>query len=73
MGRIFAELVLFLLGGFMAACPKVMVRFQIWIQRTLMGAQYIPSQRTYIAIRLLGVFLIVLGLVVAVGVLRQLP
>lgn len=66
MGKIIAESVLLILGGCMVLLPKEMVRFQVWTQRVLMNAQYIPSQRTYTVMRLFGVVLIVLGFVVVV-------
>jgi hypothetical protein len=64
MGKIIAELILLLIGAGMVLWPKVLVRFQVWSQRTLMGAEYIPSQRTYTAMRLTGVFLIFLSLLI---------
>ena len=56
-----AVLILSLIGGFMIVCTRAMVRFQVWSQRVVMGAQYIPSKRTYIAMRIVGVFLIILA------------
>jgi hypothetical protein len=64
MGKIIAVLVLFILGGLMVLCTKTMVRFQVWSQRVLMGAQYTPSQRTYTMMRIVGVLLIILGIIV---------
>ena len=69
-GKVIAELVLFILGVFMILCPKVLVRFQVWSQRVLMKAQYIPSQRTYTVVRIIGVLLVIIGLAVAIGVLK---
>ena len=48
----------------MVVFTNAMVRFQVWSQRVIAGAQYIPSKRTYTMMRIVGVFLIVL----AVGV-----
>jgi len=64
MGKIIAESVLFVLGGVMVLFPNAMVRFQVWTQRVLMHAQYIPSKRTYTVMRLFGVLLFILGFVV---------
>jgi hypothetical protein len=64
MGKIIAESVLFVLGAVMLLLPETVVRFQVWIQRVLMNAQYIPSKRTYTVMRLFGVLLVMLGLVV---------
>jgi len=54
----------------MIVATKAMVRFQIWSQRAIMGVQYIPSQRTYTAIRIVGAFLIILGIIVGTGILK---
>ena len=70
MGKIIAPLVLLILGGFMIVCTKAMVRFQIWSQRAIMGAQYIPSQRTYTVMRIVGVFLVILGIIVGTLILK---
>lgn len=64
MGKIIAESVLFALGAITFLFPSVMVRFQIWTQRVLMNAQYIPSKRTYTVMRFFGAFLIALGVIV---------
>ncbi len=64
MGKIIAESVLLILGGFMVLLPGPVVRFQVWTQRVLMNAQYIPSKRTYTVMRFFGVLLIILGLAV---------
>jgi hypothetical protein len=70
MEKIIVAFVLLILGGFMIVCTKAMVRFQTWSQGAIMGAQYIPSQRTYTAIRIIGVLLIILGIIVGIGILK---
>lgn len=70
MGKIIAGFILFILGGFMVVWPNTMVRFQVWSQRAIMGAQYIPSKRTYTVVRLIGVLLVILGLVIVTGILK---
>ena len=70
MANIIILCVFALLGGFMIVATKAMVRFQIWSQRAIMGVQYIPSQRTYTAIRIVGAFLIILGIIVGTGILK---
>ena len=50
----------------MAVFAKAMVRFQVWTQRAIMGAQYVPSQRTYTAMRIVGLFLVIVGIIVGV-------
>jgi hypothetical protein len=67
MGKIIAVFILLAFGGCSAARPDLMVRFQIWTQRVIMHAQYIPSARTHSVIRGLGVFFILLGFVIAVS------
>ena len=70
MANIIAAVVLVILGGFMVVCTRAMVCLQIWSQRTIMGAQYIPSERTYTAIRVVGVLLVILGIIVGIGLLK---
>ena len=70
IGEIVVGLILVILGGFMLVCTNAMVRFQVWSQRAIMGAQYIPSQRTYTVMRIVGAFIIILGIVVGSGVLK---
>ena len=70
MAKIIAPLILVIIGGFMVVCTKAMVRFQVWSQRVIMRAQYIPSQRTYTAMRIVGAVIVILGILVSVGVIR---
>lgn len=70
MGKIIGAFVLLVIGGFMIVCTNAMVHFQTWSQRAIMGAQYIPSQRTYTAIRIIGVFLIILGIIVGTRIFK---
>ena len=70
MSKIIAALVLLIIGVIMVVWTKSMIRFQIWTQHTLMGAQYVPSQRTYTAVRVIGAFLVVLGILVGLGILK---
>ena len=62
--------ILLVFGGLNAVRPEIMVRFQVWTQRAIMGAQYIPSARTYTVIRFFGAFFIVLGLLVITGTIK---
>jgi uncharacterized protein YjeT (DUF2065 family) len=66
MGRIIAGFVLLIVGVFPAVWTKEAVRFQIWIQHALMGAQYIPSQRTFRMMRIVGVPLVIVGLILLI-------
>ena len=59
--------ILLVFGGLNAVRPEMMVRFQVWSQRVIMGAQYVPSERTYTVIRIFGAFFIILGLLVITG------
>ncbi|MDP2669041.1 MAG: hypothetical protein Q8P07_04380 [bacterium] len=63
--------ILMVFGGMNAVRPDIMVGFQVWSQRTIMGAQYIPSARTYKIVRGLGAFFIVLGLLVITGTIKS--
>lgn len=54
-------------GGLNVVRPDLMLRFQVWSQRIIMGAQYIPSERTYTVIRMFGVFFVLAGFLVITG------
>ena len=56
-------------GGMNVVRPDLMVRFQVWSQRVIMGAQYVPSERTYKVNRMFGVVFVLLGLLVVTGAL----
>jgi len=56
-------------GGMNVVRPDFMVRFQVWTQRVIMGAQYIPSERTYKVNRIFGVLFVLLGLGILTGAL----
>ena len=71
MATMIAGLILFFIGGFMVLCTHAMVRFQIWSQHVLMGAQYIPSKRTYMVMRIVGAFLMILGILVGLSVILK--
>ena len=58
-----------ILGGLNVIRPSVLLSAQIWAQRVVMKAQYIPSRRTYARIRILGAFFIILALLALSGVL----
>lgn len=62
--------ILLVFGGLNLARPDYMVRFQVWAQRAVMGAQFIPSERTYKVNRLFGAFFVFLGLLVITGAIR---
>jgi hypothetical protein len=70
MANLIAELILLILGGFMIVCTHATVRLQIWSQRAIMGAQYVPSKRTYTMIRIIGAILVILSLMIVIGILR---
>ncbi|MDP6249252.1 MAG: hypothetical protein QGH85_00535 [Candidatus Pacebacteria bacterium] len=59
-----------ILGGLNVIRPSFLLAFQIWVQRVVMKAEYIPSRRTYIRIRILGAFLIFIALLALSGVLE---
>lgn len=71
MGQTTVGFVLFVFGGFTVVRPDLMVRFQVWSQRAIMGAQYVPSQRTYRVVRFFGAFFILLGLLIITGILKK--
>ena len=56
-------------GGMNVVRPDLMVRFQVWSQLVVMGAEYIPSERTHTVIRIFGVLFVFLGLGILTGAL----
>ena len=62
--------ILLVAGGLMVVKPDILIRFQIWTQRVIMGAKYEPSQRTYKIARFIGVLFVLLGLLAITGILK---
>jgi len=62
--------ILLVAGGLMVVRPDILIRFQIWTQRVIMGAKYEPSQRTYKITRFIGVLFVLLGLLAIMGILK---
>ncbi|HEY4510148.1 MAG TPA: hypothetical protein VJC15_04170 [Candidatus Paceibacterota bacterium] len=62
--------ILLVIGGLSAARPDILIRFQIWTQRVVMGATYEPGQRTYKIMRFVGVILALVGFLAIVGILK---
>lgn len=61
---LFVGLFLLVLGGFQAVRPDVVLAFQRWTNRVIMGAQFEPSLRTERIVRFVGAGISILGLVV---------
>ncbi|MBI2109165.1 MAG: hypothetical protein HYT93_03230 [Parcubacteria group bacterium] len=59
--------ILLVAGGLMVVRPDILIQFQIWTQRVIMGAKYEPSQRTYNITRFIGVIFVLLGFLAIVG------
>ncbi|MDP2649024.1 MAG: hypothetical protein Q8P19_03965 [bacterium] len=57
------------IGGLTVVRPDFLIRLQIWTQRVIMGAEYIPSRRTYLIARIVGAFLFAIGLAAITGIL----
>ncbi|MDO8571521.1 MAG: hypothetical protein Q7R79_02490 [bacterium] len=53
---------LLVVGGLNVVRPDILMRFQIWSNRVIMGAKYEPSARTYLIVRITGSVFILLGL-----------
>jgi hypothetical protein len=62
--------VFLIIGGFYALRPDIVMRFQIWTQRVILGAEYKPSTRTYTIMRGVGVVFVVIGLLVFAKVIE---
>lgn len=69
-GRIIVGLIFTALGGFEAIRPDLFLRFQIWVNRVVMGADFRPSHRTETIVRSIGAFIMVIGLAVLAGFSR---
>lgn len=65
--QVIVGLIFLVFGGLNVVRPDLMLRFQVWSQRIIMGAQYIPSERTYTVIRMFGVFFVLAGFLVITG------
>ncbi|MCR4325234.1 MAG: hypothetical protein NUV59_00290 [Patescibacteria group bacterium] len=61
-------LMLMILGGLTVVRPDFLIRLQIWTQKVIMRAQYIPSERTYLVARIVGAFLFAVGLAAITGI-----
>ena len=62
--------ILTVLGGLQVVRPDLMIKLQVWTQRKIMGAQYVPSQRTFNVVRMIGAIIMILGLINLVGGIR---
>lgn len=62
---ILATVLLAVIGLLMVALPKKMVGFQIWTQKTLMDAQYIPGRKTERMMQLAGILVLLIALLAA--------
>jgi len=63
---IIVAIILITFGSIQAIKTDWFVRFQIWVQKNLMGAEYIPTSKTYKIIRIFGAFLMISGLLILV-------
>jgi hypothetical protein len=68
--RIITGLTLMILGGLQAIRPDIMLRFQTWTQRIIMGARYEPGPRTHRITRIAGAAFLILGLTLMAGIAR---
>lgn len=69
MESIIVGVIFIIFGGLTVIYPSVLLRFQIWTQRVIMRAEYIPSRRTYTRVRIVGAFLLIIGLLALLGIL----
>lgn len=63
-------LILLIVGGLNVVRPELLLRFQTWSQRVIMGAKYEPGQRTYKVVRIIGAVFMVLGLLAITEILK---
>lgn len=67
--QVIVGFLLSILGGFQAVRPDLFLRFQIWTNRVILGADFQPSGRTKTIVRVIGALIMVLGLAVLTGLL----
>ena len=70
MESITPAIIFILFGGLSLLYPSLLLRFQIWTQKIIMKAQYIPSRRTYIVVRIMGAIFLALGIFALFGILN---
>jgi len=63
---LFVGFVFLILGGVGVVRTDLVMQFQIWSNRVIMGAQYVPSRRTYAIVRGFGILFVLFGLTVIV-------
>lgn len=66
MESVIAGFVLIVIGGLQAVRADWVVRFQVWTQKTIMGAEYIPGERTYKIVRIVGALIMVMGFAILI-------
>lgn len=62
--------ILLVVGGLNVVRPDILIKFQIWTQRVIMGARYEPSTRTHKIVRIMGVAFVALGFFAITGVVK---
>ena len=62
--------ILLVIGGLTVVRPDILMRFQIWTQRVIMGAKYEPSRRTYSVMRFMGVIFVLMGFLAITGLIE---
>lgn len=55
-------LIFSLVGLIISIKPEWLIKIQVWQTKTFLGAEYIPSKRTLLTMRIFGIFFLVLGL-----------
>jgi hypothetical protein len=70
MERVFVGFILMVIGGLYTVRPDLLLKFQVWTQRTIMGAKYVPSKKTYKIVRYFGILFLILGLFVITGIFK---
>ena len=62
--------ILLIIGGLNVVRPDIMLRFQVWTQRVVMGANYEPGERTYRITRVIGALIMLMGFFIVTGFIR---
>jgi len=63
-------LIILIIGGLNVVRPDIFIGWQVWSQRVIMRATYIPSERTHTILRFIGAVLILVGLLAITGIIE---
>ena len=62
--------IILVIGVLQLSRPELLLQFQKWTQKHIMGAKYEPTERTCVLVRVIGALLVVLGVLILMGVIE---